>query len=61
MRTGKKDRAEDEETSFYNDEASSSRSVMSSSDEKPRKKNRYRKPKSKYAESYPSYIQVQVS
>lgn len=59
IRTVKKDKAEDDmnEVNYYNDEASSSRSAMSG-DDKPRKKNRCRKPKSKYAESYPSYIQV---
>lgn len=40
-----------------NEEASSSDSLLSM-DEKPRKKKSYRKPKSKFAESYPSYIQV---
>lgn len=54
MRTVRKDKGEDDAEA--NEEASSSVS-MSSSDEKPRKKSRYRKPKSKYAESYPSYIQ----
>lgn len=62
IRTVKKDKAEDEnnDANFYNDDSSSSRFAMSYGDEKPRKKNRYRKPKSKYAESYPSYIQVGV-
>ena len=45
--------------SFYNEEAFS-RSIISTTDDKPRKKSRYRKPKSKYVESYPSYIQVRV-
>lgn len=53
-----KDKAEDDLGDLVNEEASSSASIMSSGDEKPRKKNRCRKPKSKYAESYPSYIQV---
>lgn len=55
-RTVKKDRGDDDGDG--NEEASSSGSFMSSTDDKPRKKSRNRKPKNKYAESYPSYIQV---
>lgn len=61
MRTVKsKEKIEDDniEREIGNEEASSSGSIMSSNDEKPRKKKNYRKPKSKFAESYPSYIQV---
>lgn len=60
MRTLKsKDKMDDDglDRDMGNEEASSSDSLLSM-DEKPRKKKSYRKPKSKFAESYPSYIQV---
>lgn len=61
MRTVKsKDKNEDDSMGgeLVNEEASSSASIGSVNDDKPRKKKNYRKPKSKFAESYPSYIQV---
>lgn len=60
MRTIKsKEKNEDDgmDRDLASEEASSSASIVSVGDEKPRKKKNYRKPKSKFAESYPSYIQ----